>query len=372
MLVLLSGVHLSRAQDLTPDQYLQRVSLFTPFAACSPGIAIQTGIKCPLSPPSTYNSFPYMPHEPLKVPVGTKVMVFVPHPDDEAIAASGLIQRVVSQEGNVRLVFLTNGDGYVQAVRLLANKQQVYPKDFVEYGKKRQEEGVQAACELGLQPEDLVFMGFPDDGIDDLWESYWSNAKSFISPYTLFDRPHRKGMNHWVKYSGQELSQEIERLILEFSPDWVVLPDPRDLHADHATTGVFVLDALREMYLDGKGTYPAQVLTYLVHFRDYPHAGQWAKEICASGVSGCPVSGSTLSNSGWVSLSLTPEEVEGKRRALLAHATQQQLLQYFFKNFLLPGEMFASLNIMQVITVPQEYAAYFRHPPEPIEPELPE
>ena len=62
-----------------------------------------------------------------------------------------------------------------------------------------------------------------------------------------------------------------------------------------------------------------------------------------------------------MTLPLSPEEVEGKRRALLSHASQLQMLNLFFKNFLLPCEMFGSLNLMQVITVPQEYAAYYKH-----------
>ena len=62
-----------------------------------------------------------------------------------------------------------------------------------------------------------------------------------------------------------------------------------------------------------------------------------------------------------MTLPLSPEEVEGKRRALLAHASQLQMLNLFFRNFLLPSEMYGSLDLMQVITVPQEYAAYYKH-----------
>ena len=264
-------------------------------------------------------------------------------------------------EGKVRVVFVTNGDGYTYAVRLRVKNAHLSAKDFIEYGKKRQEEAVQALCELGLQPEDATFLGFPDDGIDDLWESYWSNLQPFISPHTLFDRPHRKGLNRWVKYSGVSLRDEIERVIKEFSPDWVVLPDPRDYHPDHAAAGVFVLDALRTIYSD-EDTLPARVLTYLVHYKDYPLASQWSKEISSTGVGGfSKVSGKTLADTNWITLPLSPEEVEGKRRALLSHASQLQMLQWFFRNFLLPSEMYGSLDLTQVITVPLEYAAYYKH-----------
>jgi LmbE family N-acetylglucosaminyl deacetylase len=359
--VVLFGPVTGDAEEITAEQYVQKLSVLTPVASNSiRDLAQQAKHDFP-EPDAKFDPFAYIPHQQLTVPTGAKVMIFVPHPDDESIAASGLIQRVLEKEGKVRVVFMTNGDGYTYAVRLRVKNARITAKDFIEYGKKRQEEAVQALCELGLQPEDAAFLGFPDDGIDDLWESYWSNLKPFISPHTLFDRPHRKGLNRWEKYSGVSLRDEVELAIKEFSPDWVVLPDPRDYHPDHATTGVFVLDALRTIYTN-EDTFPDKVLTYLVHYKDYPRAADWSKEISVTGVGGySTVSGKTLASTKWMSLPLSAEEVEGKRRALVAHASQLQMLQVFFRNFLLPCEIFGSLDLLQVITVPQEYAAYYKH-----------
>jgi LmbE family N-acetylglucosaminyl deacetylase len=349
------------AQEAVVLQYLKKMSVYSPVAANSIKDMIQQRQHPPAPPASQFDPFSYIPHGQLSVPQGVRVVVFVPHPDDESIAASGLIQRVLEGEGKLRIVFVTNGDGYTYAVRLRAKNAHVTAKDYIEYGKKRQEEALQALCELGVQPEDSVFLGFPDDGIDDLWESYWSSVQPFISPHTLFDRPHTRGLKRWVKYSGVSLRDEIERVVKEFSPDWVVLPDPRDYHPDHATAGVFVLDALETLY-SNEDTFPARVLTYLVHYKDYPQAGEWSREISSTGVGGhSKISEKTLADTNWLTLPLGPEEVEGKRRALLAHASQLQMLNLFFRNFLLPSEMYGSLTQTQVITVPQEYAAYYKH-----------
>jgi hypothetical protein len=98
-----------------------------------------------------------------------------------------------------------------------------------------------------------------------------------------------------------------------------------------------------------------------VHYKDYPRGTDWAQEISSTGVGGySKVSEKTLADTNWITLPLSLEEIEGKRRALLSHASQLQMLNLFFKNFLLPCEMFGSLNLMQVITVPQEYAAYYK------------
>jgi LmbE family N-acetylglucosaminyl deacetylase len=359
--IIFFGPVICSAQEITAAQYLQNMSVFSPVAANSVKDLMQQAQRPAFAPASKFDPFPYIPHGQLSVTPGTRVMIFVPHPDDESISASGLIQRVIEGEGKVRVVFVTNGDGYTYAVRLRVKNARISAKDFIEFGKKRQEEAVQALCELGLQPEDAVFLGFPDDGIDDLWESYWSNLQPFISPHTLFDRPHRKGLNRWVKYSGVSLRDEIEQVIKEFSPDWVVLPDPRDYHPDHAAAGVFVLDALETIYSEDD-TLPAKVLTYLVHYKNYPVADDWAKEISTTGVGGySKISGKTLADTNWLTLPLSAEEVEGKRRALLAHASQLQMLNLFFRNFMLPSEIYGSLSLTQVITVPQEYAAYYRH-----------
>ncbi len=359
--IILFGPVFGTAEGITVEQYLQNLSISTPVASSSiKDLAQQPQCRFPEAS-TQFDPFDYISHGQLSVPTGARVMIFVPHPDDESIAASGLIQRVLEREGKVRVVFVTNGDGYTFAVRLRVKNARISARDFIEFGKRRQEEAVQALCELGLEPENATFLGFPDDGIDNLWESYWSNLKPFISPHTLFDRPHRKGMNRWVKYSGVSLRDEIERVVKEFSPDWVVLPDPRDYHPDHATAGVFVLDALRTIYTD-QDTMPARVLTYLVHYKDYPRGTEWAGEISGTGVGGfTTVSGKTLADAKLMTLPLSAEEVEGKRRALLAHASQLQMLHLFFRNFLLPSEMFGSLDLMQVITVPQEYAAYCKH-----------
>src|SRR5207247_6384648 len=50
--------------------------------------------------------------QPLTLPAHPRVLVFAPHPDDESLAAGGLITRLVHAGDAVRVVFVTNGDGY--------------------------------------------------------------------------------------------------------------------------------------------------------------------------------------------------------------------------------------------------------------------
>src|SRR5262249_6702771 len=62
--------------------------------------------------PNPASSHLLLSDKELQIPPHTRLMVFAPHPDDETLAAGGLIQHVVAKQGTVRVVFLTNGDGY--------------------------------------------------------------------------------------------------------------------------------------------------------------------------------------------------------------------------------------------------------------------
>ena len=54
----------------------------------------------------------------LTVTADTRLLVIAPHPDDEILGAGGLMRRVHDLGGMVRVVYLTDGDGYPEGVRL--------------------------------------------------------------------------------------------------------------------------------------------------------------------------------------------------------------------------------------------------------------
>jgi LmbE family N-acetylglucosaminyl deacetylase len=300
----------------------------------------------------------------LHVTKGLRMIVFVPHPDDESLAAGGLMQRVLNHGGEVRVVFVTNGDGYPEAVRRQLGHPPRSSHDFKEYGKIRHDEGLQALCELGVPPESAMFLGFPDDGIDDLLIDHWSKFTPYKSPHTQLNcAGYKDSFQRWTVYAGVNLKDEISKILEDFSPDWIVLPDPRDYHPDHCATGLFVLEAIRKLNQEGKVfSNNTQILTYLVHFKDYPTVPTWMLEARRSGffmsATGCGI----LSSTEWLSLPLTDEELEGKERALSAHQSQQQMLGGFFKIFLLPEEIFGKLDPSQVLAIPQDYTVSLKQP----------
>lgn len=312
---------------------------------------------------SVYTSMS-IPDDELHVGRGLRVIVFAPHPDDEALSAGGLMQRVVEQGGEVRVVFVTNGDGYPEAVRRQLGHAPRSSQDFIDYGRQRHDEALQALCELGVPPNDAIFLGFPDDGIDDLLKEHWSKLTPYTSPHTrLRCAGYKESYRRWVVYAGVNLKEEITRIIDGFCPDWIILPDPRDYHPDHCATGIFVLEALRQLNQKGDVVLSnLEILTYLVHFKDYPTSPTWMQEARSSGLFMSPTGCAILSSTEWLELPLTDEDLKGKELALAAHQSQHQMLGGFFKDFENSVEIFGKLDPAQALAIPQEYALFFKQP----------
>jgi len=60
-----------------------------------------------------------------------------PHPDDETLGTGGLIQRVLARGGTARVVLVTAGDGYVEAVVHETGHPRPRPGEYVAYGERR-------------------------------------------------------------------------------------------------------------------------------------------------------------------------------------------------------------------------------------------
>ena len=66
-----------------------------------------------------------------------RVLFFAPHPDDEALAAAGLLQRAALVGARAHLVFVTNGDNNVWAQRYVERRWQIAESDRLRWGELR-------------------------------------------------------------------------------------------------------------------------------------------------------------------------------------------------------------------------------------------
>lgn len=222
----------------------------------------------------------------LKTDESERVMVFAPHPDDEALACAGIIHGALLRGDEVCVVLVTCGDAYLSAKDRLVRD---YPGrafdrdgdgdfDMLDYGYLRHEETLSAMDALGLDPSDVVFLGYPDAGIDDLWRS----TDTYTSPHTgVSEVPASYGFARSVgnPYNRESILSDVMGVIREFRPTVLYSPRDTDHHQDHWSTGRFVNQALTELreFRTWKAHYG-----YLVHWEanesGWPHDGtEWEK-----------------------------------------------------------------------------------------------
>ena len=167
--------------------------------------------------------------------------------------AGGLMQRVHETGGTVRVVYLTDGEGYPEGVEAEEHD-----------GKKPTAGRLSAATAAGAgtkRAHALVgarrsattsrrFSGFPDGGLCKLMRIYWSDAARRVplavhaprSPAA--SRSARAGdANSAARISPQELAQ----IIGDFRPTMIAVPRKEDQHADHCAAWFFLADALTDV-----------------------------------------------------------------------------------------------------------------------------
>ena len=264
----------------------------------------------------------------------TRLLVIAPHPDDEAIAAAGVMQRVRSAGGRVRVVLLTSGDGFPPALERAGAGGSPSPEDFRRFGRVRESESRTALVALGLQRDDVTFLGFPDEGVCLLASRFLSTrSRPLTSPYTERAMPPPdEQVIRGVSYRGSDVRIELERIVKTFVPDVIILPDPEDEHPDHCASYIFGRAALDGTGHDRSSPMP-RVLRYVVHFDDWPSDRDAAMPVM-------PPSGLDEPSDEWRTFPLTVLEERNKKAALSAYTTQWPVVGHLLRGFTRSNELF--------------------------------
>lgn len=161
---------------------------------------------------------------------GASVVVVAPHPDDESIAAGGLIQLALSRGARVTVVFLTDGDNNPWPQRALERRVWIGPRDRARWGKRRRNEARSAVAILGVPNSSVRYLGLPDMGVTVSLETDTAATVEMLC-----------------------------KIFRDVSPTLVVAPSLSDAHPDHSAAHVMCRLALAECGSN------ARVLSYVVH-----------------------------------------------------------------------------------------------------------
>ncbi|TQI71416.1 LmbE family N-acetylglucosaminyl deacetylase [Gramella sp. Hel_I_59] len=123
-----------------------------------------------------------------------KVIIVAPHPDDESLGCGGLIAHLATQNAEVSVLFLTNGDAsHPNSSKFPQNK----------LGKLRKSEAINACKILGVKEKNLIFLNASDGKLAEKFK----NDDSVVN--------------------------ELKELFQQKEPDTIFAPWRRDHHIDH-------------------------------------------------------------------------------------------------------------------------------------------
>lgn len=265
---------------------------------------------------------------------GQRVLVFAPHPDDETLGVGGLIDRAQRRGAEVRVVFLTCGDGFPLCAAARYHRWPGRAAMRRLAGDRRQEARRALLC-LGLPPERAVFLGYPDRGLATMWLDRWTEARPYRSRFTgQASVPPGDCLRPGAPYCGLSVLTDIEAVLRRFRPDFVYYPDPMDDHPDHWAGHCFVRLALERAAAAGGPSPVAR--TYLIH------RGRWPLPLREQPDAPLlPPAPLTDLDFSWEAVPLDPAAVAAKRAALAAYPSQQAVSSGFLSAFVRANELLA-------------------------------
>jgi LmbE family N-acetylglucosaminyl deacetylase len=98
------------------------------------------------------------------------ILVIAPHPDDEAIGCTAVMLQALERKQRVGVVLVTNGDAFAGVTAVVKKpKDQLVPADFLKLAAVRQQHTVGAMGRIGVRLADLMFLGYPDGGLEQIY-----------------------------------------------------------------------------------------------------------------------------------------------------------------------------------------------------------
>lgn len=160
-------------------------------------------------------------------------MLIAPHPDDEALACSVILQQAVRDRAAIRVVYVTDGEDNPWPQRALEKRWRLNASDRKRWGKLRRAEALAALRVLDIGPTDIQFLALPDQGLTDLLLRDCDSALARIA-----------------------------EVIDDWSPTDILAPSIFDIHPDHNAVAVI----MRLIFADFV-THGVSQWNYLVHGR---------------------------------------------------------------------------------------------------------
>ena len=149
----------------------------------------------------------------------SRLMLIAPHPDDEALACSIILQHAVRAGAAIRVIYATDGDDNPWPQRVLERKWRLNAADRKRWGKLRRAEALAALRALGVRASDARFLALPDQKLTAL---LMRDCRSTIERFAA--------------------------IIVDWAPTHLLVPSIADTHPDHSALAVMLRLVLSEFF----------------------------------------------------------------------------------------------------------------------------
>jgi LmbE family N-acetylglucosaminyl deacetylase len=149
----------------------------------------------------------------------SRLMMFAPHPDDEALACSIFLQHADRAGAAIRVVYATDGEDNPWPQRVLECKWRLNGTDRRRWGKLRRLEATTALQVLGVHPSYAQFLALPDQGLTDL-----------------------------LVTDCRPILERLATAISNCSPTDLLVPSISDTHPDHSALAVMLRLVLAQSF----------------------------------------------------------------------------------------------------------------------------
>lgn len=262
-----------------------------------------------------------------------RILILAPHPDDETIGCAGIIQEALRQGAKVQVVYFTNGDNN-QLAFIVYEKRLTFKKgEFIHMGEVRRKEAINAMQALGLNEENLIFLGYPDFGTFAIFMRHWQDAPAFRSLLTKVSSvPYKENFSFGKPYKGESILEDFKSIIKKYKPNKIFVSHPADTNGDHRALYLFLQIALSDL---NKEPPKPKVYPYLIHCIGWPLPRHYHPELSLS-----PPKQFADSVIKWSQYLLGPRQLDKKYKAIVFYKSQIESSAFYLFSFARKNELF--------------------------------
>jgi LmbE family N-acetylglucosaminyl deacetylase len=178
-------------------------------------------------------------------PLPKSIMIFCAHEDDEG-GWTGLIRAAVENHIPIHFVYFTSGDAG-SCDRYYEHS--CSPAEAMNFGALRMAETRAVLGHLGVDKEDIYFLGLPDGGSGEIWYHHVEPGNPYLSVLLASDHaPYQGVFRPNLPYARKSVVAAAKALLMKFRPEVVVTAHPpAEGHIDHIVNNYLVVQALQEL-----------------------------------------------------------------------------------------------------------------------------